>query len=327
MTPISGSVGVVGVAPEQFPEILRVLTDGELDVVGRVEDASNLTLFAHATLDDVSLPCVYKPVRGERPLWDFPDGTLAEREVLAHDIAVAAGWFCVPPTVLRPGPLGEGIVQLWVGPTPDGDDGGPDEEPEAAATGSEPLQDSEFGNDSDDEFESDSEDEDEEAPTSVAQEHELVAILPAREVGPGWLQVFRAREPGGGVLAVCHRDDPRLALLAGFDLVVNNADRKAPHLVPAGGVIYGVDHGLTFHTEDKLRTVLWGWAGEPLPEAVVLGLERLSGWFSGSPEGGPDALLTRAEARALRSRVDALLADPRFPAPPQDRTPIPWPPL
>lgn len=307
------ALGATGIAPADHPEILRLLQTGELDVVGRVQDASNLTLFGSVSGDGVSLPCVYKPVRGEQPLWDFPDGTLAEREVLAHDIAVAAGWFCVPPTVLRPGSLGVGMVQLWVGPSPDDDDEDDDDD------GVE---------DDPDDLLQEPVDGSGERSSDLAVPDELVAILPVAEVTEGWLPVFRAREPGGGVLAVCHRDDPRLALLAGFDAVVNNADRKAPHLVAAGSRIYGVDHGLTFHIEDKLRTILWGWAGRYMPDDVVSGLERLSTWLREPPaEGGPDDRLTRAEVAALRRRVEALRRDARFPEPPTDRTPIPWPPL
>jgi len=95
-------------------EVLAVLTHGELEVVGRLQDASNATLYCIAELDGVSIGCVHKPVLGERPLWDFPDGTLAGREVAAYRVAIAAGWSMVPPTVLREGPFGRAMTQLWV---------------------------------------------------------------------------------------------------------------------------------------------------------------------------------------------------------------------
>ena len=95
-------------------DALRLLRDGELSVEGRLLDASNATLYCAATLDGVSAGCVYKPVRGERPLWDFPDGTLAGREVAAYLVSQATGWRVVPPTVMREGPFGPGMCQLWI---------------------------------------------------------------------------------------------------------------------------------------------------------------------------------------------------------------------
>lgn len=298
-------------------QIRSVLRHGTIEVAGRVGDASNLTLLGTVEHNGTALTCVYKPVRGERPLWDFPDGTLADREVLAHEVSLVAGWNCVPPTVGRPGPLGSGMVQQWIGPVPPGDD--------AIAAQGDPG-----GGGPDGEFDDDPDDDDE----YVEVDEDLVTILPARDVTAGWLPVFRAVDPSGEMLAVCHADDPRLALIAGFDVVINNADRKAPHLVREGGRVLGIDHGLAFHTDDKLRTILWGWAGDALPDEVQVGLQRISDWLERGWDGGadddiihPETMLTRSEHRALTARVDHLLEDPRFPQPPEHRTPIPWPPL
>jgi len=101
-------------------EALDLLRHGTIELEGRLVEASNTTLRAHISLDGVAARCVYKPVRGERPLWDFPDGTLAGREVSAYLLAAATGWACVPPTVLRDGPLGSGACQLWIDEPDDG---------------------------------------------------------------------------------------------------------------------------------------------------------------------------------------------------------------
>ncbi len=261
--------------------LTTLLTTGTLEVTGRLSDASNVTLIGTVTGDGTSVQCVYKPVRGEQPLWDFPDGTLAQREYAAYRVAGAAGWNCVPPTVLRPGPLGAGMVQLWIDTAAARGDGG-----------------------------------------------ELVDLVAADDVPAGWHRVLSAVDPAGREVLLVHSDDPALAVLAGFDVAVNNADRKGAHILTAGdGRVLGVDHGLTFHEEDKLRTILWGWAGRPLPEAVLDGLDRLLVELSGDLGAELDELLTVTENRVLRERIARLRRRGRFPQPPGHRTPIPWPPL
>jgi uncharacterized repeat protein (TIGR03843 family) len=130
---------------------------------------------------------------------------------------------------------------------------------------------------------------------------------------------------------VVHADEPALAVLAGFDLIANNADRKGSHVLPLDdGRVLGVDHGLCFHAEDKLRTILWGWAGRPLPDPVVDGVGRLTAALDGSPgslAADLAGLLTSAEIAALRRRLASLAEHPVFPRAPAHRTPIPWPPL
>lgn len=257
--------------------VVDVISLGEISVTGRLSDASNLTLLGEATLDGLTLQCIYKPVRGERPLWDFPDGTLAERERAAFLVSAAAGWDCVPFTVLRDGPLGPGMVQRWI----------EDSDPELA-----------------------------------------VDLVPVLSIPPGWLPVLKAIDTDGADVAVVHADSPELALLAGFDLAVNNADRKGSHVLPtADGRILGVDHGLCFHTDDKLRTILWGWAGTALPDSVTDGLARLATGMSGELREEMADFLTTTEVDMLALRIDYLLMDPVYPMPPRGRSPVPWPPL
>ncbi len=232
-------------------QALELLRAGELAVEGRLVDASNATLYCTATLDGVTAACVYKPVRGERPLWDFPDGTLAGREVSAYLVSAASGWDVVPPTVLRDGPFGSGMCQLWI--------------------------------DTDD----------------------TIALV-----------------------ELARSEHPELARMAAFDAVINNADRKGGHLLPTvDGRIYGVDHGVCFSTEDKLRTLLWQWRGDPLGEEAVEVLSRLRAELEGSLGDALDEHLTRREVRATKRRVDRLLTEQTFPMPSQDWPAIPWPPF
>ncbi len=239
-------------APALNPDDVRaVLTLGEMAIEGRLIDASNTTLYARVCLDGVQLTCVYKPVAGERPLWDFPDGTLAGREVAAALVSDATGWDVVPPTVMRDGPLGPGMCQLWI---------------------------------------------------DVDEGVDLLALL--------------------------HSDDPALRRVAVFDAVVNNADRKGGHLLPTpDGHIFGVDHGVCFSTDDKLRTILWQWRGTPLPDDALATLATLRDDLL---TGLGDSLrehLTSREVAATRRRVDKLLRTGCFPEPGEGWPAIPWPPF
>lgn len=264
-------------AARQSGEETTWLRLGELHLDGRLVESSNNALVGTVTVDGTSSRIVYKPTAGERPLWDFPDGTLAGREVAAYLVSEAADWHCVPTTVLRDGPFGIGMAQQWI----DGAD------PDAA-----------------------------------------VDIFPADRVPDGWLPVFAAQDAAGEPVIVAHQDRAALATIAVFDAVCNNADRKGAHLLGApDGRLLAVDHGLTFHVEDKLRTILWGWAGRPLPGSVIPGLERLSAALENSLGALLADYLTDTEIDALQDRVTALLADRRFPQPPAHRPAIPWPPL
>ncbi|MFD7861184.1 SCO1664 family protein [Streptomyces sp. NPDC059783] len=277
-------------APERIPSrslsgsgALALLGEGRLTVLGRVRGASNAVLYCSVALDGEEATCVYKPVAGEQPLWDFPDGTLAQREVAAYEISEATGWGLVPPTVLREGPYGQGMCQLWIEPAPQEDD----------------------------------------APG-------LLALVEDEEPGPGWKAVVRAEVGEGRTALLVHADDDRLRRLAVFDAVINNGDRKGGHLLPApDGRLYGIDHGVSFHTEDKLRTLLWGWAGEPLTAEATEVLDRLAGRLEpGKPLVTRLAeLVTPAETEALRARVAALRASGLHRVPSGEWPSIPWPPL
>jgi len=233
----------------ELADALRLLRRGELTVEGRLVDASNATLYCSASLDGVSAACVYKPVRGERPLWDFPDGTLAGREVGAYLVSEATGWEVVPPTVMRDGPFGPGMCQLWV----DVDD--------------------------------------------------------------------------CDLAALARSEHPDLRRMAVFDAVVNNADRKGGHLLPRAGRVQGVDHGICFSVEDKLRTLLWQWRGDRLTDEAVEVLSRLRAELEGALGDALRALLTRREVRVTTARVDRLLTERVHPQPSQDWPAIPWPPF
>jgi len=248
-------------------DALSLLAAGELSVEGRITTASNATLYCRIEADGVVAACVYKPVAGERPLWDFPDGTLAEREVAAYLVSAATGMNLIPPTLLRDGPFGPGMVQLWIA-------------------------------------------EDESA--------DVVSMINAGQSSA--LQ--------------------RMALL---DSILNNSDRKVSHLLPvpaaAQGLsgtgetvaaaeyhIYGVDHGVSFGIENKLRTVLWQWAGEPVPEEGIAMLRTLASTFDTGLGDQLAELLTTREVKATRNRINRLLRRPVFPMPPTDWPAVPYPP-
>ncbi|GAA4328813.1 SCO1664 family protein [Streptomyces venetus] len=261
------------------PDPAELLARGELTVRGRIREASNAALYCTVSYDGGEAACIYKPVAGERPLWDFPDGTLAQREVAAYEVSEATGWGLVPVTVLRDGPYGQGMCQLWVEAVPD---------------------------------------------------QELLALVDGEEPEPGWKAIGFAEVGEGRTALLVHADDVRLRRLAVLDAVLNNADRKGGHLLPTGeGRLYGIDHGVTFNVENKLRTLLWGWAGEPLtPEAAGV-LEDLR---TDLAEGGAlaarlEPLITGAEIEATRERVGALLASGRHPEPSGEWPAIPWPPV
>ena len=194
---------------------------------------------------------MYKPVAGERPLYDFPDGTLARREVAAYLLSEATGWSIVPPTVLRDGPFGEGAVQAWL---------------------------------------------------DVDPEVDVVELITSA--------------------------DARLRPMCVFDLMANNADRKGGHILPLlDGTLRGVDHGICFAVEPKLRTVLWGWRGEELSDDELAVVRRVALDLEGALGAALGELLTRAEVRATHQRVAALLKSGRFPEPDPARPAVPWPPF
>jgi uncharacterized repeat protein (TIGR03843 family) len=219
----------------------------ELVITGRLVDASNATLFGHLK-DDENLKIIYKPVAGERPLWDFPNGNLANREVAAYLFSELFEFNIVPRTVLRDGPYGIGMVQEW---------------------------------------------------QSNSQPENLI------EVGQS-----------------DHQDLRRMAL---FDALINNGDRKYGHLlILENGNIQGCDHGVTFHVEDKLRSVLWQFAGESLTNDEKSVLKQIIDYDLKSVLAD---YLSRKEIDAITLRAKKLVNESVLPIPATDRPAIPWPPV
>lgn len=224
-----------------------ILTLGEMSVTGRLVDASNATLFATVSYESTEIACIYKPVAGERPLWDFPDGTLADREYAAFLVSDFLSLDLVPLTILREGPYGIGMVQEWI---------------------------------------------------DIDESIDLAGYF--------------------------SQDLPQLRSMAFFDAIINNTDRKIGHLLPDGkGQLYGCDHGVTFHEEDKLRTVLWQWAGDELSEAEYKSLHALKDALG--KELDLSAHLTTAEIKAVGARVMRLLESGVMPLPNPEWPSIPWP--
>jgi uncharacterized repeat protein (TIGR03843 family) len=237
-----------------FDDVLALLAKGDLDVQGMLPWSSNYTLLATVRCDGLQGLAVYKPRRGERPLWDFPRGTLCQREVAAYVLSAALGWALVPPTVLRDGPYGVGSVQLF-----------------------------------------------------IDADHES--------------HLFTMQKEGGF--------DEAIERLAVFDVLSNNADRKSGHCLKGNdGRLWAIDHGICFHAEPKLRTVLWDYAGRPLQPNTLDDLRELRDQLDAKYPTFKllDSLLAADEMRALRRRLDRLLASGRHPDPGPGRN-VPWPPV
>jgi hypothetical protein len=241
----------VGPRPWPDPATSALLTEGEIRPLGLMPRASNYTFLVELTRDDRVALAVYKPRRGEAPLWDFPEGTLCNREVAAYVISRALGWPRVPPTVLRDGPHGLGSVQLFV-------------------------------------------------ETSNGEHY------------------FTLRER-------CPEEFPSVAA---FDVVANNADRKSGHcLLASDGTVWVVDHGVCFAAEPKLRTVIWEFAGEPIPAGLLADLGRVAAEArSGSLNDELRELLSPSEVAAVATRAERLVRSGRLPHPGPDRA-YPWPPV
>jgi uncharacterized repeat protein (TIGR03843 family) len=235
------------------PEILRLaLEQGEIELKGQFMLGSNYTFLVTVRHDGQEVPAVYKPRRGEQSLWDFPEASLAGREVAAYLVSEALGFGFVPLTILRDGPFGHGSLQQYIEHNPN-------------------------------------------------------------------LHYFNLKPT----------DRPRLRPVALFDLLVNNADRKGGHILLQKRTrkLYLIDHGLCFHAEDKLRTVIWDFAGEALPADLVAALKTFQGILHLSLSAALQPYLTAQELAALDARTGALLANREFPQPPEDRRSFPYPPL
>ena len=267
------------IAPLDTEAETEILNRGEIEVRGRIMPASNATFLAQVTLDGVGIECVYKPVAGERPLWDFPDGTLGRREVAAYAISEAMGWHVVPSTVLRgDGPVGIGMLQAWREPDP---------------------------------------------------EQDPVDLVPAGRLPEGYLHVLDALDGTDRPVSLVHEDSEALRRMCVFDIVVNNADRKGGHvLAMTDGHRFGVDHGLSFNVEDKLRTVLWGWAHEPLHVDDAAAVRSLAEQLRASDSDLTavlSELLSADEVAVTVARCEALLRRGQMPRPSGGRPSIPWP--
>jgi uncharacterized repeat protein (TIGR03843 family) len=235
-------------------DVLTLLAKGEIDIQGVMPWSSNYTLLVTLTHEGLQGLAVYKPRRGERPLWDFPRGTLCQREFAAYLLSAALGWELVPPTVLRDGPYGIGSVQLFI---------------------------------------------------DAQEEEHLFTIQRAGE------------------------HDWQLERLAAFDIISNNADRKSGHcLKGSDGRLWAIDHGICFHSENKLRTVLWNYAGQPIRDDILADLKSLQARMHRSDYEIKllENLLDADEVRALRRRLDRLVQLGRFPDPGGGRN-VPWPPV
>jgi uncharacterized repeat protein (TIGR03843 family) len=255
------------------PELEPDLDGGELVLEGRIMPASNATFLGSIEGTKV----VYKPISGERPLWDFPVGTLADREVATYLVSEAFGWNVVPRTWLRDGPHGPGMVQLWQDIDPD----------------------------------------------QVA-----VTLVEEGEVPEGWRHVFDGVDGRDLPVSLVHEDSEPLRRMAVFDVVVNNADRKGGHVLEMpDGHRHGVDHGICFHVEHKLRTVLWGWLGEPIPAEDLAVVHRVGSQLSGALGEALARHLTDEEIAACATRARRLVDRAVMPAPRGQAPAIPWPPF
>ena len=225
----------------------NVIVSGELQVEGRFVDASNATLFAKCVMGEDEIAVIYKPIAGERPLWDFPDGNLAQRELATYLLSEALGLHLVPFTIMRDGTFGPGMVQEWI---------------------------------------------------EIDEELDVVDLVNSSNL--------RIRE------------------MALFDAIINNTDRKYGHILATkDGAIYGCDHGVTFHEDPKLRTVIWQYSGQEFSDTELQLLQRALHLAPIVTSG----LISESEISALVSRIESLLGARTFPEPSQDWPAVPWPPF
>jgi uncharacterized repeat protein (TIGR03843 family) len=237
--------------PEVLESIHDILESGEIEVVGQVAWGSNYTFLVQMQAEAGQIPAIYKPERGERPLWDFPSGSLSDREVAAYLISQALNWSLVPPTVKR-----------------------------------------------------------EDAPA-----------------GPGSLQLYVEADPEIHYFTLSEEQKQRLRPTALFDVIINNADRKSGHiLIDEDHHLWLIDHGVSFHEEYKLRTVVWDFVGETIPEDLLLPINNLVAELGLGSELHNQlcSCLAESEISAIRQRSSRILENPSFP-PPGPGRPYPWP--
>lgn len=228
--------------------IKQALQHGDLQLKGQFMLGSNYTFLVEITHEDETYPAVYKPSRGEQPLWDFPENSLAQREVAAYLLSEALGFHFVPFTILRDeGPYGAGSIQQFIDYDPD-------------------------------------------------------------------YHYFNFTED----------DKQRLKPVVLFDLLVNNADRKGGHVFFENGThkLFAIDHGICFHEDEKLRTVLWDFGGQKIPGDLLARISLSPGLLADLGR-----YLSAGEISALCARADSILQRGIFPRQPRDRRAMPWPPL
>jgi len=240
--------------PDSPEQLLNVLKNGEIDgEYGILRWSSNYAFLISLTHGEVTLTAVYKPQRGERPLWDFPDGTLCMRETAAFLTSRELGWEIVPPTVLREGPRGLGSIQFYI-------------------------------------------------------EH----------------------DPQINYFTFDETFQPQLMRLAAFDYLINNADRKGGHcLLDSQGHIWGIDHGIAFNSVHKLRTVIWDYAGQVIPDELLSAIACVYSALENpdSPYGkAMRELLAPVEIKAFQGRLRHLLKQKHYPTPGAGPN-YPWPPV
>lgn len=229
-------------------QLLESMIEGEIKIIGRLVDASNATLLGEISSGHSTIKVIYKPVAGERPLWDFPDGNLASREYSAYLISNIGEFAVVPTTILREGPFGFGMVQNWI---------------------------------------------------------EINSEIDVVEYGQG--------------------NDPQLRKLAIFDAIINNTDRKYGHLlIDQANHLYGCDHGVSFHEDNKLRTVLWQFEGKKFSSSEK---ELILRCLAADLKLFLTPYLTKAEISALYERLEKLRVEGVFPKPSDKWPAVPWPPV
>lgn len=237
----------------------------QFEVVGRITDSSNLSYLVSSG----DFQYIYKPISGERELWDFPTGTLALREVAAYLLSEALGWSMVPETFLAEGPSGVGSFQKWI---------------------------------------------------SHSDEY-IADLFDPAQVPDEFVRIIDGVDETGKPITLAHLTADEVARIAVFDALANNADRKAGHLL-VGEKIWAIDHGVTFHSEFKLRTVLWGWHGQEIPSEILADLDRLRQQDLVAIFGD---YLSEDELVALSDRLDELILTKKFAEPSPNWPAIPWP--
>ena len=241
-------------------------TQAPITVIGQLSNASNTTLLVERD----ARRFIYKPKSGERELWDFPTGTLYQRERAAFVLSELLNWNLVPETQISDGPHGIGIMQKWI----------------------------------------------------EAQVDQVDIFTPV-QIPSDWISITSGVDETGNQVVLAHSTNDQLKLIALFDVLINNADRKAGHiLTDSESKLWAIDHGVTFNVEPKLRTVLWGWIDQSIEPEWLLQIEKTKSLINRTELID---LLTSEEIEALLNRIEMILAEKKFPAPSPHWPAVPWP--